>query len=447
MKGVKILLGDPKKALIKLSIPAMISNLVFTLYNLADGVWVAGLGSSALSAVGIFFPIFMIFIALSVGLGIGASSAISRRIGAKDKVGADSTASHALVISLVVAATITSLLIFLETLLRIFGAEGEVLKLALDYSRVVVAGSVFLVFSNVSTGILNGEGSTKRAMYANVSGTLLNIVLDPVFIYVLGLGIVGAAYATVVSMMLTSLIYLHWFLSGKTYVTPTFKHFKFDGKVVFDILRVGIPSSFSMITMSVAMVFLNLIIINYGGPEGIAVFTSAWRIVSFGFIPLFGMAGALTAITGAAFGAKNMENLKKAYYHAIKIAATIELFAFTLIFLTASKSAVLFTYSELSANIYDELVIALRILPSFLPFTPLGIMTVATFQGIGKGEYALAVNILRTLVFQLSFAYVFALSYGFYGVLVGITLGNVVASLVAFFLGNFTIKALERVVV
>ncbi len=446
MREVELLTGDPKKALIKLSVPIMISNLVFTLYNLADGVWVAGLGADALSAIGIFFPLFMVFIALSMGIGIGASSAISRRIGARDKESADNTAVHAILLGFAVAVMLTLSIFHLEYLLKLIGAEGNVLSLALKYSRIIIAGSVFLVFNNIATGIMNGEGNTRRTMYANVIGTATNIVLDPVFIYTLGFGIAGAAYATVLSMAISSAILVYWFLGGRTFIDVGLSKFRADRRILFDILRVGLPSSLSMLSMSIAMVFLNMIIVRAGGSDGVAVFTSAWRLISLGFIPLSGMAGAVTAVVGASFGARNPEKLRTAYFHAVKLTALVESFIVLMIIALAPKTAFLFTYSESSARIYQDLVNVMRILPVFLLFTPLGMMTVAMFQGIGRGENSLAVTILRTIIFQLSFAYIlaFPLGFGFYGVLVGVTLGNIVASLVAFIWGTLTVRKLEK---
>ncbi len=447
LREVRILTGGPKKALVKLSVPIMISNLVFTLYNLADGAWVAGLGADALSAVGVFFPLFMVFMSLSIGLGVGASSAISRRIGAKDKKGADNVAMHAVVLSFVVALMITLTITQLERLLRLLGANGNVLELTLTYSQIIVAGSIFLVFNSVAAGIMNGEGNTKRTMYANVVGTAINIILDPIFIYILGFGIAGAAYATVLSMAISSAVFIYWFIGGRTFVDVGLKNFRADRRILFDILRVGLPSSFSMLSMSIAIAFLNVMIVKTGGSDGIAVFTGVWRVISFGFIPLFGMAGAVTAIVGASFGARNVEKLRTAYLHAVKLTTLVEVFVVSAMVAAAPEIAFIFTYSE--ASIYYDLVDALRVLPLFLLFTPMGIMTAAMFQGIGRGENSLALTILRTIILQLSFAYVFAfqLGFGFFGVLVGVALGNITASLIAFAWGMLTVRKLKKVIV
>ncbi len=443
-RSVKMLRGDPEKAVVKLSIPIMISNLVFTLYNFADGIWVSGLGANALSAVGIFFPIFMVFIALCMGISVGTSSAIARGIGANRDV--SNIAIHSVLISVVIAVVITSSYFYLDHLLKLMGAGGEVLKLSLEYSRIIVLGSIFLVFNNVSGGIMNGEGNTRVTMYANVSGSISNIVLDPIFIYPLHLGISGAAYATVVSMSISSSIFTYWFLKRKSFVRLRFGEFKGDRRIAFDILRVGIPSSFSILTMSAAIAILNTMIVRSGGSDGIAVFTGAWRVVSFGFIPIFGMSGAVTTVVGASYGAKNVEKIRKAYLHALRVAIAAEVAIALAMIALSPYLARLFTYSRNSVGIYPMLVDVMKTLPVLLPFSPLGIMTVAMFQGLGRGENAFAITLLRSIIFQLSLAYLFAfkLALGFFGIVAGIVIGNVAASLIAFSWGVLTLKRLEQ---
>ncbi len=283
------------------------------------------------------------------------------------------------------------------------------------------------------------------AMYANVSGSLINVVLDPIFIYVLNFGVRGAAIASVLSMAITMSALLFFFLSGKTFVKIRLKEFEPSFKVAFDILRVGIPSSFSMLTMSVSMAILNVLIVRTD-VNGLAVFTSAWRVLSFGFIPLFGISAATTAVVGAAYGGRKFRKLSSAYFYSIKFAFLVELAIAVAIVLFSEKIALIFTYSENSRMIYPDLVEALKVLPIFLPFAAFGFMSNSTFQGMGKGERALAITVLRTLVFQLSFAYLFAfpLSLGFFGILVGVTLGNVLASFVAFAWVAYTIKKLLK---
>ncbi|AAL80832.1 MATE family efflux transporter [Pyrococcus furiosus DSM 3638] len=447
-KGVQLLRGDPKKAIVRLSIPMMIGMSVQTLYNLADGIWVSGLGPESLAAVGLFFPVFMGIIALAAGLGVGTSSAIARRIGARDKEGADNVAVHSLILSLILGVTITiTMLPAIDSLFRSMGAKGEAVELAIEYARVLLAGAFIIVFNNVGNGILRGEGDANRAMLAMVLGSGLNIVLDPIFIYTLGFGVVGAAYATLLSMVVTSLFIAYWlFVKRDTYVDITLRDFSPSREILKDILRVGLPSSLSQLSMSIAMFFLNSVAITAGGENGVAVFTSAWRITMLGIVPILGMAAATTSVTGAAYGERNVEKLETAYLYAIKIAFMIELAVVAFIMLFAPQVAYLFTYSESAQVIKGDLISALRTLPVFLVLTPFGMMTSAMFQGIGEGEKSLILTIFRTLVMQVGFAYIFVhyTTLGLRGVWIGIVIGNMVAAIVGFLWGRMRISALKK---
>ncbi len=447
-KGVEILLGDPKKAIVKLAVPMMIGMLVQALYNLVDGIWVAGIGTDALAAIGLFFPTFMIILALATGLSIGGSSAISRKIGSNDKDGADSAAVHTLVMTIITGIVITLMVFpFLKSIFHFMGAKDMVLKYVTGYSRIIIGGSVIIFFSNISSGILRGEGDTKRAMYAMILGSGLNIILDPIFIYTFKLGVYGAAWATMLSILISSLFLFNWlFIKKTTFVKFRFKATKYSKEIIKDISKVGIPASFAQVSMSLAMFFINLIIIKVGGTDGVAVFTSAWRVMMFGIVPLFGIAVGVTSVTGAAFGAKKPQKLKIAYFYGIKLGFFVELGIAAIILIFAAPITYLFTYSSASAEIAPAMIKALRILGMFLPFVPLGMLTSSMFQGVGKGNNAFAVTFLRTIIFQLLFSYLFAitLKMGLTGVWWGILAGNTSAAFIGFIWAQFVIKKLQK---
>jgi len=446
-KGVRTLLGDPRKAVIKLSGPMMIAMLVQSLYNIVDGIWVAGLGSEALAAIGLFFPLFMIILSLANGIGVGGSSAISRKIGANDRNKADSAAIHTLIIGLLIGLLITiTIYPFLENLFVAIGAKGDVIPMVVKYSRVLVGGSLILIFSNIVSGILRGEGDMKRTMLAMVTGSVINIILDPLFIYTLKMGIAGAAWATLLSITLTSALMFSWlFIKKNTYVSFHFRGFRFNGKIIREILRVGIPASFAQLSMALAMFFLNMIIVKIAGSNGIAVFTSAWRIMLIGIVPLTGIAIGVTAVTGASYGARDIEKLNTAYLYAIKIGVLMELGVVVFIFILAPQISWLFTYSNNASHLAPALTQAMRWLVWFLPGVPLGMLTSSMFQGIGQGEKSLAVTILRTIVFQLFFSYLFGISlhFGIVGVWAGIILGNITASIIGFIWGRRVVNKLS----
>ncbi len=447
-KGVRILQGDPRKAIIKLALPMMAGMLVQTLYNLVDGIWVAGIGKDALAAIGLFFPVYMIIVSIASGLSVGGSSAISRKIGAQDKQQADSAAIHTLVLSLFIGAVIMILTFpFLRKIFSLLGASGRVLTYVTGYARIIIGGLPIIFFTNIASGILRGEGDMQRAMYVMILGSVLNIVLDPIFIYVLKMGINGAAWATLLSITISSLFMFKWlFFDRSTYVTFNFRQAHYNPGIVKEILKVGVPASFSQLAMAFAMFFVNMIIIRAGGTDGIAVFTSSWRIIMFGIVPLLGVAMGVTSVTGAAYGARDIDKLKIAYYYGVRFGFVVEFLIAVVIFFLAPQLTLLFTYSRAAHSICGDMVVALKILSLFLPGVPLGMLTSAMFQGIGKGMNAFFVTFLRTIIFQIAFTYILAILFhlGLRGVWWGIMLGNLTASLVGFVWGQFVIGKLKR---
>ncbi len=448
-KGVQLLLGDPRKALIRLSAPMMMAMFVQAFYNLADSIWVAGLGPAALASTGVFFPIFMVIVSFAAGISVGASAVISQQIGRNDKPKADEAATHSLLLGLILGAVMTVVfLLLIENILKLLNLSAEVHKLSVTYATIVLSGIVLLMFNNVANGILRGEGDTKRVMYAITLGSVLNIGLDPIFIYIFKLGVAGAAYATVLSIASSSFLIFNWiFLKKKTFVTISFRDFKYNNRTVTEILKIGIPSSLAQLTMSVVNFVLNVFVVRVAGDFGMAVFTAAWRLIDFARIPLIGIASAVTAIVGAAYGARDGHKLNEAHLFSIKFGELIGVGVLILIVVTAPQLALLFTYTQEGSQIYDDLVLAMRILSLFLPGIPFGMFTSSLFQGVGQAGKSLIVTILRTVVMQVIFCWLFAfvLDFGLVGVWLGIVCGNAIGSTITFVWGRSVVKNLVRI--
>ena len=448
-EGIKTLLGEPRKAIIKLSGPLVVAMLAQTTYNLADGIWVAGLGADALAAVGLFFPFIMLLIGLSSGLGIGGSAAISRRIGERDKTGADNTAIHTILLGIGLGLAVSLPFIpFLKPVFTSMGASGEATTMAVDYARILFFGATFIFFANIGNAILRGEGDTKRAMYALVFSSVLNIVLDPIFIYTLDMGISGAAWATLVSMVLAAILFFFWmFVTRDTFVNLRRRDFQPDRKILREILGIGIPSSVAMLSMSFSVFLLNVIIVRVGGTNGVAVFTTGWRIVSFGTLPLLGIAAGVTAVTAAAYGARDPNKLEIAFMYAVKIGIVIELVAGAVIFIFAPQITSVFTYSEEARVLAGDITTFLRYTALFYPSVPLGMLTSALFRGINQGMNSLIVTLIRTVVLQVSIAYLLGITmgYGLEGVWSGIVAGNLIAGIaITFPWGRLSIRRFRQ---
>ncbi|MGC8821171.1 MAG: MATE family efflux transporter [Fervidobacterium sp.] len=447
-KNVELLLGDYKKAIVKLSIPNMISMFVQTAYNLVDAVWVAGLGVTDLAAMGFFFPIFMIIVSIATGITVGTSSAISRKIGAKDIKSANSVAEHSIMLALIVS--LMTMFVGIPTLTHVLkgiGASGEVLQKAYEYGVIIFLFTPFLMFNNTAIGILRGEGDSRKPMYAATLSSVINIFLDPIFIYTLDLGIKGAAWATGISIIFASALLIYMlFFSKKTFLKVNFKEFKYNGNYLKDMSIVGFPTALAQIIMSVAIYVLNMFAAKSGGNTGVATFTGAWRIINLGTLTIIGISSAVTPVTGAAYGARDIGKLESALNYAIKFAEFFSLFIMAIIFIFSRQLSFLFAYSQSSQDLLDNISKALRILCLFLPGTPLGMLTSGMFQGIGHGFKSLISTILRTIIFQLFWAWFFVdvLKIGLYGVWLGIVIGNASASILTYVWGKWTIKKLRN---
>ncbi len=433
--GMKALLGDPKKAMMKLALPMMLGMSVQTLYNLVDTFWVSGLGSDALAAVGFVFPFFFVIIALSNGLGVGAGSAISRRLGSKDKTGADNVAVHTMILMLLLAAAFTiPLYIFAEPIFILIGA-GKTTAMATSYGRVIFGGSILLFFTNVANAILRSEGDTKRAMNAIIFGSILNMILDPIFIYQLDMGVSGAAWATVLSMGVTAVMMSSWlFFKKDTYLSFDFKDFSFEKDILRDIFKVGIPASVQQSSMALMMLVMNVIIIAVSDTDGVAVYTVGWRVVTIAIAPLIGISTAVVTMTGFAYGEGSYDKVSFSHIYSMKVGVLVETGIALMTFIFAPQIALVFTYSESAAHITDDLILFLRIICLFYPMVSLGMLSSSLFQGVGKGMNALIATILRAVIFVPVFAVFFAfnLDKGLVGVWWGMVIGNLMGSMFIF---------------
>ena len=447
-KNVELMRGNPEKAVKTLAIPIMISMLLTASYNIIDGIWVAGLGQAAIAGIGFVTPIFMILNGVSVGLGSGATSSISRFVGAKNHEGANKSAAHALLIFLIASIILTAILLLVqEPLLRAYGASGQNLAEGIKYGTPLFAGLIAFMFGNGGSGILRGEGDMKRAMYAMIVSVVLNAILDPIFIYVLGLGSAGASLATIVSALGSASVILYWLLVKKdTYVNVSLRQFKFDSKIAKDILKVGIPASMDMFMMSLAVSLYLVFISTIGGEYGIASFTSGQRLYLFAIMPLTAIGSAVAAVSGSAYGAKNGDYLSRAHLYGVKFgiafgtAVTIILVAF------APQLATLFAYTKETAVLVPEITRFLRIASLCLPLTGAGMTSSFMYQGIGRGTISLMWTIIREVIFTVTATYTLGiiLGWGLVGIWAGLALGRTLASILNFAFARFTIRKVRE---
>lgn len=300
------------KALLALGLPTMIGMLINALYSLADTYFVGGLGTDQMGAVTVAFPLGQVIVGLGLLFGNGAAACLSRLLGRGDKETANKVASTALYSSVAVGTIlILCSIIFLKPILMQLGAIGNVMPYAIAYTRIYIIFSIFNVFNVTMNNIVSSEGAAKTAMCALIAGALLNVILDPVFIYVLGLGVSGAAIATALSQMVSTAVYVCYILRKKSTFDFRIRECCFSKEIVSEILKIGIPTLLFQILTSLSIGMINNAAKEYGG-SALAAMGPVTKIMSMGSLIVFGFLKGFQPIAGFSYGAKKFDRLYEA---------------------------------------------------------------------------------------------------------------------------------------
>lgn len=299
------------KALVSLGIPIMIGMLINALYNLVDAYFVGGLGESPMGAISIVFPLGQVVVGLGLMFGNGAASYLSRLLGSGDKKTANIVASTALYSSVLIGAVlIIFTTIFLKPILTILGATETIMPYALTYARIYVISCIFNVFNVTMNNIVASEGAAKTTMCALLLGAVINIGLDPLFIYTFDMGVAGAAIATAISQFVSTLVYLTYILRKKSAFTFSIKEFIPTQQTFVEILKIGIPTLTFQLLTSLSIALINRASSNYGDAV-IAGMGAVTRVTSMGTLVVFGFLKGFQPIAGFSYGAKNFKRLRE----------------------------------------------------------------------------------------------------------------------------------------
>lgn len=302
------------KALLKLGIPTMLGMLVSALYNAVDAYFVGGLGKSQMGAVSVVFPVVQIIIGLGMTFGAGASSYISRLLGQGGQEQASRTASTALFSSVVTGgAVIIGILIFLDPVLRALGATETILPYARAYAQIYIGGAIINVFTVTMNNIVTAEGAAGYTMAAMLTGSILNIILDPIFIYKLNMGIRGAAIATVISLFANLMFYVAYILMKKSCLRFSWRQITFTKEIYIQILKIGVPVLLFQLITSAAMSLTNTAAKPYGD-YAVAAMGTVSRVITVGVYIVFGFMKGFQPFAGFNYGAKQYGRLKKAVF-------------------------------------------------------------------------------------------------------------------------------------
>lgn len=396
---------NPKKALWTLAIPILAGMAIQTIYTTVDMIYIGRLGGEAIAAVAFNMPLLFFVLGLSMGLGSGVTASIARFIGASDKINADNSAEHALLMASIISVImVLAGLLYGKQMLVILGTTPELINIAWSYLRVITIGLFFMVFSGFFRSILAGEGDMKTPMIITAVGTVLNIILDPIFIFVLGYGVPGAAIATVISQAIVFSIFIYLFLIKEhTYVTFRLRDFSFSKYIIYDIIKVGVPASMAMIIMSLGQAVFNKILVSYSA-YSVAAFQIGGRIDIVIFLPIMAIATALTTLVGMFYGAKDFENVKFIIKYGMLRSVFITTVGSIIIFILAPLIVKGFSNEP---EIQQTAVTYLRLIVFIYPLISIAMTSGRVMQGLGLGIPMLVTTIIRVLGVSVPLALIF----------------------------------------
>ncbi len=383
-----------KKLLIKLSGPAIIGMIVLSLYNLVDAIFIGRfVGTLAIAGVAITFPFQMIVMALSLTIGIGASSIISRRLGEGQKKEAEIILGNFVSLTIISSLGVTVLgLLFLTPLLKIFGATQDILLPAQEYLGVILIGTLGLMFSASGNNVIRAEGNAKFAMAVMLVSAGMNIILDPIFIVVLNLGIKGAAWATVVSQYSSAALVFFYFFKSQGNLKIRLNYLLLKFKTIKEIFIIGSSTFARQVSASLGAVIVNHAFGLYGGSLAIAAFGIIYRLLMFLLMPMFGIIQGLQPIVGYNYGAKKFNRVKEAVLLATKMTTLLAVSSYVFLMVFPKVFISMFTTDT-------ELIVmsvrALRIVILFMPLIGFQVIAGGMFQSMGKAGPAFVLSLLR----------------------------------------------------
>lgn len=423
-KRLNLLSKSPiPKAVMTLSIPAIIGMLIMSIYNVVDTMFVAWLGTAATGATQIVYPVMMVITAIGLSYGIGTGSYISRLLGQKNQ----ERSEQALATTLIMAAVTGVLLAigvntFLEPILRLFGASDTTMAMSKAYGFFIVLGAPFQVLNMSMNNMLRAEGSAINSMLGMAIGAIINIILDPIFIFVFDLGIEGAAIATTLSQFITTCILLYQYTSKKTVLRLHFKKFSLDKAYLSELLRMGTPTFSRQLLVSISIGLLNVAARQAGGDVGIASLGIVSRLMMMIQFVIFGLGQGFQVVAGYNYGAKAYPRVKSSLKFTMMIS-----FAFSV--LTCS---IFLIFSGPILSIFKPTTQVLELAKQFMVGFALStvLMSISNivgvyYQAIGKGLPALILSVARQGIFFIPIILILPNILGINGVIYAQALADI----------------------
>ena len=420
------------KALLAMGIPTMIGMLVNAFYNLVDAYFVGRIGESQMGAISVVYPIGQIIVGLGLLFGNGAASYISRLLGRGDKEKSNKVASTALYSSVFAGAIIIIIsIIFLHPILKLLGATDSILPYATTYASIYIVSCIFNVFNVTMNNIVTSEGAAKTTMCALLMGAVLNIALDPLFIYVFDLGVAGAAIATAISQVVSTCVYLSYILRKKSVFHFRIKDCTYTKEIISEIFKIGIPTLVFQILTSLSISLINNAAGNYGD-SAIAGMGVVTRLISMGSLSVFGFIKGFQPIAGYSYGAKKFDRLRKAIKTSI-LWSTIFCVIFGLV-LALFPEAIVSLFTKDDTEMIRIGAASLR--ANGISIMLFGFYTVysSLFLALGKGKEGFILGACRQGICFIPVILLLPMVWGLNGILYAQSIADVLSAIITIFM-------------
>lgn len=436
-------LGEEKisKLLIKFSIPAIVGMLVSAFYNIVDRIYIGnapGLGANGLAGITIGFPLMLIMLAIGVLFGIGGATLFSIRLGQKREEDAEKVLGNSFV--LLVSSGIIYMIIgqiFLFPLLKLFGASTTVLPFAVEYMRVIFFGSTFQILSMGMNHFIRADGSPKIAMMTMFIGAGINIVLDPIFIFGLNMGMMGAALATIIAQGVSALWVVLHFLGKHSKAKLKVKNLILDSIIVKKVVSLGLPGFLLQLASSILNTLLNRNLYIYGGDIAVSGMGIINSIQTLMLMPIIGLNQGVQPIISFNFGAKKFDRVKEAIKLALLAATAIVVSGFIITRLFPEVLVSMFNRDP-ELMIFGTMAISSWFM--MLPVVGFQIIAANFFQAIGRSRSAMFLTLTRQIIFLIPAVIFFPQFWGVEGLLYAAPFADLLAAILT---GYFFINILK----
>lgn len=425
-------LGQDKiqKLLLKFSLPAIVGMMVNALYNIVDRIFIGNsAGSLGIAGLTIAFPGMLIFMAFAMLVGVGATALISIKLGEQNKQEAELIMGNAFSLLIVLSLFLSIAgLIFLNPLLRIFGASDAVLPYAMEYTKIILAGTVFMALGSGMNNFIRAEGNPKIAMFTMLIGAITNTVLDPIFIFLFGWGIRGAALATIISQIISAVWVISYFLRGNSSLKIHFQNLKFNFAIIRSIVLLGIAPFTRQVAASLLHIVMNKSLYYYGGDIAISAMGIVHSISTLVFMPVFGINQGVQPIIGYNYGAKSYARVKEALRLAILSATVIVTIGFIAIMIFPNMLVGLFNHEDQELIVFSSH--ALRTYMILLPIVGFQIVGSNYFLAVGKSMQSLILSLSRQVLILIPLLLILPMFWGLNGILFSGPVSDVFSSAV-----------------